>query len=820
MDNINYQQKINRDDLIDQVKNNQQYPLIVLDNVVVFPRIILPLLLEKKTSVLAVEQAMHRDRLVVLVAKKPLKTEEKKQKNSKNSKKETKKTSEAEDMISKDSIYNIATICHISQMLRMPDHGVKIVIEGIEKIKIKELVQTKPFAVAKVELLPTVFQDNMAIRALMRSVLSQFKECISLGKIVPLDIMVAVFNISDPNQVVDLVVFNLDLKVSERQKLLETIDTKKRLETLSHFLAKEIEILKTGKKLRKETSKNLGKMQKEVFLREQLKNIEKELGIKGGHNEISDLKKKLKKAGMPKAVYKIAKKELIRMRKMPSFAPEVSYIRTYLEWLLDLPWNRKTDGPLNIIKAEKILNEDHYGLEKVKERILEYLAVQKMVGKIKGPILCFVGPPGTGKTSIGKSIARALNRKFYRMSLGGIHDEAEIRGHRRTYVGSLPGRVIQGIKTAGTKNPVFMLDEIDKVGRDFRGDPSSALLEALDPEQNFEFSDHYLEVPFDLSDVMFITTANVLDTIPPALRDRMEVIRFPGYTEAEKFQIAKKYLIPKILKEHGLNKKYFGLNGLALRMIIQDYTREAGVRNLERELAKIARKITRKIAQGKKKKYSVEKKDLKKYLGPPGYHLVLSEKKDEIGVSTGLAWTEAGGEILFVESTRMPGRGKLILTGSLGKVMQESATAAFSYAKSRIKELNIKDKFWDNEDIHVHVPSGAIPKDGPSAGVAMASCLISLLTKCPVRHDIAMTGEVNLRGQVLEIGGVKEKVLAAHRAGAKTVILPKENEKNMDDITKEVQNSLKFIFVENMDKVLKYVLIKGEECSVKNPMSS
>jgi len=814
MNNINHQQKISREDLIDQVKNNQNYPLVVLDNVVVFPRIILPLLLEKKSSVLAVEQAMHQDRLVIFTAKKPIKSNEKKQENKQKPKPEDKKTPKAEDLISADSIYSTAAICHIAQMLRMPDGGVKIVIEGIEKIKIKELVQTKPFAMARIELMPTFSQDNMEIRALVRSVLSQFKEAIGLGKIVPLDIMVAVFNISDPNQVVDLVVFNLDLKVQERQKLLETTDTKKRLEILSKFLAKEVEILKTGKKLQKATSKNLGKMQKEVFLREQLKNIEKELGIKGGHSEMNDLKKKIKKAGMPKAVYKIARKELSRMRKMPSFAPEVSYIRTYLEWLLDLPWNKKTAGPLNIKKAGKILNEDHWGLEKVKERILEYLAVQKMVGKIKGPILCFAGPPGTGKTSIGKSIARALNRKFYHMSLGGMHDEAEIRGHRRTYVGSLPGRIIQGIKTAGTKNPVFMLDEIDKVGRDFRGDPSSALLEALDPEQNFEFSDHYLEVPFDLSDVMFITTANILDTIPPALRDRMEVIRFPGYTEEEKFQIAKKYLIPKLLGEHGLSRKYFDLKSRALRIMIQDYTREAGVRNLEREIAKIARKITRKIAQGKKKKYIVSKNDIKKYLGPPGYHLVLSEKKDEIGVATGLAWTEAGGEILFVESTRMPGKGKLLLTGSLGKVMRESATAAFSYAKSRIKELNIKEKFWDNEDIHVHVPSGAIPKDGPSAGVAMATCLISLLTKCPVKHDLAMTGEVNLRGQVLEIGGIKEKVLAAHRAGAKTVILPKENKKNMDDITKEVKDSLKFIFVENMDQVLRHVLVKERECSV------
>ncbi|MFH1392548.1 MAG: endopeptidase La [bacterium] len=757
---------------------NQQFekdilPLIILDNIVIFPRVVLPLILKKPESLTALEFAMKNESLVVFMVQKGTGQE----------------------------FYNIGTACRVIQILKIQDGSVKIIIEGISRVKIKKFTQKEPFLKVQAEPIVSEVSKNMPAQALMRSILAQFRECVNLGKIVPLDVLMAIFSVRDPETLVDLIVFNLDLKIEERQRLLEMTNTEKRLEELHELIAREIEILKTGQKLQKETAKKLGKMSKEVFLREQLKSIEKELGIGEERDEIKELKKALKKAKMPKPVEKTAMSELARMEKMPSFSPEVSYIRTYLEWLKDLPWSKKSDCPIDLKKAKKVLDEDHYGLEKTKERVLEYLAVQKLVGKMKGPILSFIGPPGTGKTSIGKSIARALGRKFYRMSLGGIRDEAEIRGHRRTYVGALPGRIIQGIKTAGVKNPVFMLDEIDKVGSDFRGDPTSALLEALDPEQNNSFSDHYLEVPFDLSDVMFITTGNILDTIPHALRDRMEVIYFPGYTDNEKFNIAKKYLIPKLLKEHGLKAKNLLITDAALKKIIQEYTREAGVRNLEREIAKICRKTARQITEGKKIIHKVSLNDLKRFLGPIKFQFNHNEKKDEIGVAVGLAWTEAGGDILSIEAIKMPGTGKLILTGSLGKVMQESARAAFSYAKAKA------GKSYQNQDIHIHVPSGAIPKDGPSAGITMASALVSVLTEKPVNHKIAMTGEVTLRGQVLEIGGIKEKVLAAKRAGIKQVILPKDNKKNLDDIPKDVRKKMEFIFVSHMDEVLKRALV-------------
>jgi len=748
-------------------------PLVILDNIVVFPRVVLPLILKKPESLAALEFAMQNEKMVVFMVQKGKGQE----------------------------FYDVGTACRIAQMLKMQDGSMKVIVEGMRRVKIKEFVERTPFLKVQAESVVAETSDNMSVKALMRSILAQFRECVNLGKIVPLDVLMAIFSVRDPETLVDLIVFNLDLKITERQALLELTDTKKRLEELHKFIAKEVEILKTGQKLQKETAKKLGKMSKEVFLREQLKSIEKELGIGEERDEIKELKKALEKAGMPKPVEKIAMSELARMEKMPSFSPEISYIRTYLEWLKDLPWSKKSEGPINLKKAGKVLDEDHYGLEKIKERVLEYLAVQKLVGKMKGPILCFIGPPGTGKTSIGKSIARALGRKFFRMSLGGIRDEAEIRGHRRTYVGALPGRIIQGIKTAGTRNPVFMLDEIDKVGTDFRGDPTSALLEALDPEQNNSFSDHYLEVPFDLSDVMFITTGNILDTIPHALRDRMEVIYFPGYTDNEKFNIAKKYLIPKLLQEHGLKAKNLLISNAVLRKIIQEYTREAGVRNLEREIAKICRKIAYQISEGKRKIHKLGLNDLNKFLGPSKFQLNHGEKKDEIGVATGLAWTEAGGDILSIEAIKMPGIGKLILTGSLGKVMQESARAAFSYAKAKTGQA------YQSQDVHIHVPSGAIPKDGPSAGITIAAALVSVLTEKPINHEIAMTGEVTLRGQVLEIGGVKEKVLAAKRAGIKQIILPKDNKKNLDDIPKDVRQKMDFIFVSHMDEVLKKALI-------------
>jgi len=755
------------------MNNDNILPLIILDNIVVFPRVVLPLILKKPESMTALEFAMQNEKMVVFMVQKDKGKE----------------------------FYNVGTACRIAQMLKIQDGSVKVIIEGMNRVRIKEFVQKTPFFKVQTEAIVAETSDNMSVKALMRSILSQFRECVNLGKIVPLDVLMAIFSVRDPETLVDLIVFNLDLKIEEKQKLLEVTNTKKRLEELHNLVARELEILKTGQKLQKETAKKLGKMSKEVFLREQLKSIEKELGIGEERDEIKELKKAIKKAQMPKSVEKTAMSELARMEKMPSFSPEVSYIRTYLEWLKDLPWSKESDGPINLKKAEKVLDEDHYGLEKIKERVLEYLAVQKLVGKMKGPILCFIGPPGTGKTSIGKSIARALGRKFFRMSLGGIRDEAEIRGHRRTYVGALPGRIIQGVKTAGVRNPVFMLDEIDKVGTDFRGDPTSALLEALDPEQNNTFSDHYLEVPFDLSNVMFITTGNILDTIPHALRDRMEVIYFPGYTDNEKFHIAKKYLIPKLLKEHGLKTKKLLISDAVLRKIIQEYTREAGVRNLEREIAKICRKTARRIAEGKKKISQIVLNDLNKFLGPIKFQLNHSEKKDEVGVAVGLAWTEAGGDILSIEAIKMPGAGKLILTGSLGKVMRESARAAFSYAKAKTGQA------YQNQDVHIHVPSGAIPKDGPSAGITMATALVSVLTEKPVNHEIAMTGEVTLRGQVLEIGGIKEKVLAARRAGIKQIIMPKDNKKNLEDIPKDVRGKMDFTFVEHMDEVLKRALV-------------
>ncbi len=583
-------------------------------------------------------------------------------------------------------------------------------------------------------------------------------------------------------------------------------NVKMALEQLNMFLTRELEILETEKHLVKETKKKIGKMQKELFLREQLKSIEKELGVDDEQAEFDVLRKKITIAGMPKEIESKAMKELNRLSKMPTFSPEVSYLRTYLDWLVELPWSEKTKEKIDIKEAEKILNQDHYGLAKVKERILEYLAVKKQVNKLKGPILCFVGPPGTGKTSIGQSIARALGRKFVRVSLGGLRDEAEIRGHRRTYVGALPGRIIQGIHTAKVKNPVFMLDEIDKVGMDFRGDPSSALLEALDPAQNHLFSDHYLEVPFDLSEVMFITTANTLDTIPYALRDRLEIIEFPGYSEHEKLKIAEQFVIPKVLKDHGLTPRLLSFSEAAVKGVIAQHTREAGVRELERQLATVIRKGTKKMVQANsRRRIAVTKDTLHAYLGPIKYTHQMAETRDEVGVATGLGWTPVGGDILSIEASKMPGKGRMTLTGQLGLVMRESAQAALSFARAHVAQKGTTEDFG-KYDIHVHVPAGAVRKDGPSAGIAMTTSLISLFTDHPVKKDVAMTGEVTLRGRVMEIGGIKEKLLAAHRAGIKMVVLPAENKKDLDDIPKEVKKELKFVFAKTMDDVLKVAL--------------
>lgn len=769
-----------------EVKKDKEFSLIPLRDLVVFPRIAIPIAAQRPKSLKALDYAIHTGRVAVFVAQKNMEIINPK----------------------KDDFYQIGTVAKIREVVKQQNQ-IRILIEGLMRVKIAEYLQEEPFFKVKVQpFLEPTLRKTERTEALMYSVINQFKECVNLGITVPLDILLIIVNIKDPWQLCDLIALNINFKVVEKQKILEAQNVDDKLRRVSASLARQIRILRMAKKLETETGKEIDKMQKEMFLREQLKAIEKELGVIGGRSEIDELKTKIEKVGMPKDIKEKALKELARMAGMPSFSPEISYIRTYLDWLISLPWVRKSKGKIDMKQAQKILDEDHFGLEKVKERVLEYLAVQKLVGKIKGPILCFVGPPGTGKTSIGKSIARALGRKFFRMSLGGIRDEAEIRGHRRTYVGALPGRIIQGVNTAGTKNPVFMLDEIDKVGADFRGDPSSALLEALDPEQNYSFSDHYLEAPFDLSDVMFITTANILDTIPPPLRDRMEVIDFPGYTEEEKFHIAKQFLVPKQFKNNGLSKKDLIIPDETLREIIRKYTREAGVRNLEREIAAVCRKVARKIAGNGGKSFRITLEDLHKYLGPPKFFVTETEKKDEIGVATGLAWTEAGGEILQIEATKMPGKGSLILTGHLGKVMQESAHAAFSYARSLATKNGSKEKIYKDFDVHIHVPAGAIPKDGPSAGVAMACALVSLLTNKKINRQVGMTGEITLRGKVLEIGGVKEKVLAAHRAGLKTIILPKNNQKDLEDIPKDVQKALKFIFIENVEKALKVALKK------------
>ncbi|OGD84651.1 endopeptidase La [Candidatus Curtissbacteria bacterium RBG_13_40_7] len=758
-----------------------EIPIVPLRDTVVFPSSMIPITVGRPKVKLGLDSAWATDRLAVFVSQKNPRIE----------------------TPAPNDLYSVGTVGLIRRLWKV-DNEYNLAVEGLTRVYLKEFSQIEPFLAVKVEEIPELTQRTEETEALFRNILAKIKKYGELGGVLTLESSIHIFSTDDPNQLVNIVAASIDLKTVDKQQILEMVDTKARMERLSELISREIRILEISSKIDTETQERVGKVTKEAILREKMKSIEKELGEDDDGREISELRKKIKTAGMSQDVRIKAERELSRLAKMSSYNPESSYIRTYLEWLVDLPWQVKGKKSDDVDFAAKILDEDHYGLPKAKERILEYLAVHKLVGKIKGPILCFVGPPGVGKTSIGKSIARALGRKFIRVSLGGIHDEAEIRGHRRTYVGAMPGRIIQGIKNAGTKNPVFMLDEIDKVGMDFRGDPSSALLEALDPEQNNSFSDHYLEVPYDLSDVMFITTANVLDTIPPALRDRLEVISFPGYTEEEKYHIAKKFLIPKQLQSHGLSDNKFEIGDSALKEIISRYTREAGVRELEREIASILRKVARKFAsKDGQKKIKIGPKQLHSYLGPHKFSKTIAETKDEIGMSTGLSVTPAGGEILFVEVTLMPGKGTLILTGQLGDVMKESAQAALSYVKSRADVLGIPQHFSIKTDVHIHVPEGAVPKEGPSAGIAITTALVSALTKIPVRREVGMTGEVTLRGRVLEIGGVKEKVLAAHRAGLTTIIMPKANSKDLEEIPKNVKKDLQFILAEHMDEVLK-----------------
>jgi ATP-dependent Lon protease len=767
-------------------------PVLPVRDIVVFPYMIIPLFVGRDISIKAIDNALNSHRLILLLTQKDLSVE----------------------TPGPDDLYHIGTVGMIMRMLKLPDGRVKILIQGLSKVKVINFSQTDPFLIADVEKLvePRVEEITIEIEALMRSVKELLDKAVSLGKTILPDVMVIIENIDDPGRLADLVASNLGLKTEQAQEVLEIIDPVQRLKKISEILTRETELLAVQQKIQSEARTEIDKVQREYFLREQLKAIQKELGeMDERTEEIEEFKKKIEEAKMPEKVQKEAEKQLKRLQKMHPDSAEAATVRTYLEWLTELPWSKSTTDNVDIKVAEKVLNEDHYDLEKVKERILEYLSVRKLTKKMKGPILCFIGPPGVGKTSLGKSIAKALGREFVRMSLGGVRDEAEIRGHRRTYVGALPGRIIQGIKQAGTNNPVFMLDEIDKIGLDFRGDPASALLEVLDPEQNNAFVDHYLGVPFDLSNVMFITTGNVVDTIPAPLRDRMEIIYLSGYTAEEKLNIAKKFIIPRQLKEHGLTEKDVKITDQAIMKTITEYTREAGVRNLEREIANILRKVAKQIAEGKKQAFLITPRNLSKYLGIPKYLPEEEVEKDLVGVATGLAWTETGGDIIYVEATTMKGKGNLILTGQLGDVMKESAQAALSYVKSRAKILCIDEDIFSKTDIHIHVPAGAIPKDGPSAGITIATAIASALTGRPVRRDVAMTGEVTLRGRILPIGGLKEKALAAKRMGIKDVIIPARNKKDLEDIPKYVKKDMNFILVETMDEVLNIALRKAPE---------
>jgi ATP-dependent Lon protease len=729
-------------------------------------------------------------------------------------------------------LYSIACVGEIVQMMKN-EGEINALVRGVSKVEILSYEAVEPFFVGRAIPITDTIEDDEETKALFNHLTNELRQAVKLGKTMDFLTFMNIMSGVSPQLLSHQVAGVVDIKPEERQELLEMVSIKKRLEKEIAYLSREVKILELEKKIANKTQEKFDKNVREQVLRERMKTIEKELGEDDGNKEDKELADKIKKAGMPDEVRHKAEKELSRLIQMSQYNPESSYVRAYLDWLVELPWNVASPNNVVIADAEAVLDHDHYGLKKIKERILEYLAVMKLrteamdedaknilnkpsndknhKSKSAPTILCFVGPPGVGKTSIGKSIARSLGRKFVKMSLGGIRDEAEIRGHRRTYVGALPGRIVQGIKQAGTKNPVFMLDEIDKVGTDFRGDPSAALLEALDPEQNYAFSDHYLEVPFDLSDVFFITTCNVLDTIPPALRDRLEVIHFPGYTEDEKFHIGKDFLFEKEREIHGVPASTVKLTDSGIYEIIRQYTREAGVRNLEREIATIFRKVAKKIADVKTKRptFTITPAVLHEYLGPTKFTSMLAEKKDEIGMSTGLAWTEAGGDILFIEVALMPGRGTLTLTGQLGDVMKESATAAMSYVRSRWKLLGLPEKFFQKIDVHVHVPEGAVPKDGPSAGAAIATAIVSALTKIPTHRTVAMTGEITLRGRVLEIGGIKEKVIAAHRAGITTVIMPKNNKKDLEDIPKSVATDLKFHYVDHMDEVLKLALTKA-----------
>ncbi len=785
-----------KDDLISIIEEDigdmempTSLPLLPVRDVVIFTDMLLPLFVGRDKSIRAVETAASKDRFLFVA---------------------TQRDPDIEDPKS-DDIFTVGTISRILRMLKLPDGRVKALVQGFAKARIKKYVQKRSFFRVKVEILdePVVEYPELEIEALMRNVRENSEKILALRGELSGDVGSILESIEEPGKLADLVASNLRLKIDDAQDVIELIDPLERLRKVHDLLSHEVELSAMQAKIQSDVKDEISKSQRDYFLREQMRAIHKELGeLDEKSQEIEEYRSRIKKARMPKEAREEAEKQLRRLDQMHPDSAESSVVRTYLDWLTEVPWKKATRDVLDIQKAQKALNRDHFGLEKIKDRILEYLSVRKLNPDLKGSILCFVGPPGVGKTSLGQAIAKAMRRKFIRISLGGIRDEAEIRGHRRTYIGAMPGRIIQGLKTCNSNNPVFMMDEIDKLGADFRGDPSSALLEALDPEQNGEFSDHYLNLPFDLSKVMFILTANVTDTIPSALLDRMEVIHLSGYTEDEKVIIAEKHLVPRQVKENGLKPRQLSITQNALRRMINEYTSEAGLRNFEREIASLCRKLARKIAEGEKGPFTVSRAGLQKYLGVPKYYPELDQEQSQIGLSTGLAWTQVGGEVLYVEASLIRGKGDLIITGQIGDVMQESARAALSYTRVYLENIGVRTNKLENKDIHIHVPAGAIPKDGPSAGIAIATALISAITQRPVDKDVAMTGEVTLRGRVLPIGGLKEKALGALRAGIKTVIIPAKNKKELAEIPPVIKRKLKFIAVANMDEVLKLALLK------------
>lgn len=760
------------------------YPVLPLRDIVVFPYMIVPLFVGREKSVKALEQVMNSEKKILLVAQ---------------------KDANIDDPV-QDDLYRIGTLASVLQLLKLPDGTVKVLVEGVERIKITKFVENEDFFEADTKKETVKKGSSDEIEALKRSVVGKFSQYVKLNKKIPTEVMSSVSQIEEEDKLSDVVSSHLSLKISDKQQLLENIDIASRLEKIYAIMEGEIGVMQVEKKIRRRVKSQMEKTQKEYYLNEQLKAIQKELGEgEDGKDELSELDAKIKKTKLSKEAREKATGELKKLKSMSPMSAESTVVRNYLDWILSIPWNKRQAVKTNINEAEDILNEDHFGLEKVKERILEYLAVQSRTKKIKGPILCLVGPPGVGKTSLGKSIAKATGREYIRFSVGGVRDEAEIRGHRRTYIGSMPGKIIQSMKKAGSSNPLFLLDEIDKMGSDFRGDPSSALLEVLDPEQNNKFNDHYLEVDYDLSDVMFITTANTLD-MPGPLLDRMEIIRLSGYTEDEKVEIAKRHLIQKQIDDHGLKDGEWSISDGALRDLIRYYTREAGVRNLEREIANLIRKATKQIVMGKTKRVAVTVRNLEKFAGIHKHRFGEVDDKDLVGITTGLAWTEVGGVILSIEAIVSRGKGKVTITGKLGEVMQESIKAALSYVRSKAPEFGIQPNAFDSSDIHIHVPEGATPKDGPSAGVAMITSLVSVLTGIPVRHDVAMTGEISLRGKVMPIGGLKEKLLAAHRSGIKKVLIPIDNEKDLVEIPDNVKKGLKIVPMTNVDEVLENAL--------------